>query len=125
MAKKKIYKNPYKEAKNNENQQGQASNGKKKISFKAYAMGVSIVVGFAAFFTQNLIVCIVAICCFLIAAFFMGKEQYIFLGIGTLMALLISGLNSVNILYIIPLVWSLFYVALMVSGMFLIKKNNR
>ena len=127
MAKKKKYVNQYKAAQNTPSGAAETtsgSGGKKKMSFKAYVMGVAIVVGFAAFFIQSVEASLLAMALFLIGAWFMGKEQYVFLGIGALMGLLLALANEgASIPITIALVWSLFYLVLMVMGMIMMRKK--
>lgn len=125
MAKKKTYVNKYKAGQNKEaGADGKETGGKKKLSFKAYLLGVAVVVGLAAFFLQSLEAALVSMGLFLVGAWFMGKEQYVFLGIGALMGLLLALANEgASIPISIALVWSLFYIMLMVMGMFIMRRK--
>lgn len=125
MAKKKSYVNKYKAAKNPQPDAGASSGGKKKkLSFKAYVMGVAIAVGFASFFIQSMELSLLAMALFVVGGWFMGKEQLIFLSIGALMGLLLALANEgASIPITIALVWSLFYIVLMLTGMFMMRKK--
>jgi len=128
MAKKKEYKNKYKEAARSAEGAGQQmakTGGRKKLTYKSYLIAASIIAGFVAFFVHHTVIAIVAMLLFLISGIAMGTQNLVFLGIGLVMGVLIGVLNKTDIWQSIALIWSLFYTVLMLSGMLMTYRSSR
>ncbi|MCI8608579.1 MAG: hypothetical protein HFE73_02950 [Firmicutes bacterium] len=128
MAKKKEYRNKYKEARENPASAEGAGNGKggkRKLTYKSYLVGIAIIAGIVAFFMQNEWVAIGSMVVFLIAGIVMGPQNMVFLAVGASMGVLIAVLNKTSFWLSISLIWTLFYIALMISGMFMTWRASR
>lgn len=128
MAKKKEYKNKYKEAAQSAaSPDGKTAGkgGRKKLTYKSYLIAAAIIAGFVAFFMHHTVIAIVAMVLFIISGIAMGTQNLMFLGIGLVMGVLIGVLNKTDICQSIALIWSLFYTVLMLSGMLITYRASR